>query len=67
MASEKKSLTVGEIARRLDVSLHRVEYLIRARQIKAQSRAGNSRVFSERDFHRIEEALAKSTKGGGLL
>jgi hypothetical protein len=51
-------VTVGEIARRIDVPLHRVEYLIRARRIAAIGRAGNARVFSESVVQRIAEEVA---------
>ena len=40
-------LTVGEIARRLNTSVHRVEYVIRARGISPCGWAGNARVFAE--------------------
>jgi DNA-binding transcriptional MerR regulator len=57
--------TIGEIARRLTVPPHRVEYIIRAREIKPCGRAGNARVFDEAaveviatELDRIE--LAKS-------
>ena len=36
-----------EIARRLGVAVHRVEYVVRTRNIQPVSRAGNLRVFSE--------------------
>ncbi len=51
-------LTVGEIAKRLDVSLHRVEYILRSRRIQPAGRAGNARVFSEEDLTAIKVALA---------
>ncbi len=41
--------TVGEIARRLGVPLHRVEYVIRARRIEPTGRAGNVRIFTDAD------------------
>ena len=40
-------LTVGEIARRLDTSVHQVEYVIQARSISPCGWAGNARVFAE--------------------
>jgi len=43
------ALTVGEIARRLGVPIHRVEYMIRSRNLAPVSRAGNCRVFAEAD------------------
>jgi DNA-binding transcriptional MerR regulator len=55
--------TIGEIARRLGVSPHRVEYLIRARGIQPCGWAGNARVFSEEAVQSIAfdlERLAKS-------
>ncbi len=39
--------TIGEIARRLCVPAHRVEYIIRARDIRPCGWAGNARVFDE--------------------
>jgi len=39
--------TVGVIASRLGLPVHRVEYLIRARGIKPIGRAGTARIFSE--------------------
>ena len=51
--------TVGEIARRLNRPLHRVEYVIRSRDIKPAATAGNARVFSEADVDHIESELAR--------
>jgi hypothetical protein len=56
--------TVGEIARRLQVPVHRVEYLIRARGITPCGRAGNARVFSEGVVSRIAAELGLDQKGG---
>ncbi len=39
--------TIGEIARRIGVPTHRVEYVIRARRIQPRGWAGNARVFDE--------------------
>jgi hypothetical protein len=57
--------TVGEIARRLGQPVHRVEYVIRARQIQPGGRAGNCRVFAEEDVARIaaELRLIEGRKG----
>ena len=57
--------TVGEIARRLGEPIWRIEYLIRSRDIKPITRAGNARVFSEADVNRIGEELSRidSEKG----
>lgn len=49
--------TIGEIARRLGVPSHRIEYIIRARGIRPCSWAGNARVFTEVDVDRIADEL----------
>jgi hypothetical protein len=60
--------TVGEIARRLGYPVHRVEYIIRSRQIHAAGRAGICRVFAEGDVARIAAELASIDRriGGAL-
>lgn len=49
--------TIGEIARRLNVPTHRVEYIIRARRIKPCGWAGNARVFDESGVETIASEL----------
>lgn len=49
--------TVGEIARRHNTTIHRVEYAIRAYDIQPVGWAGNARVFSEEAVRRIGEIL----------
>ena len=49
--------TVGEIARRLGVSCHQVEYVLRARRMQPCGRAGNARVFSEADVAKVAAEL----------
>lgn len=58
--------TVGEIARRLGVPVHKVEYVVRARGIVPVAWAGNARVFAESDVARIASELARidEEKGG---
>ena len=51
--------TVGEIARRTGYFLHRVEYIIKARNIRPSGRAGNARIFSDADVDRIESELQR--------
>ena len=51
--------TVGEIARRLGEPLHRIEYVIRAREVQPVSRAGNARVFSDADVEYIRGELRR--------
>lgn len=59
--------TVGVIAQRLGVPIHRVAYIIRARGIAPVGRAGNARTFAEEqveqisvELHQIEEARRTS-------
>jgi hypothetical protein len=49
--------TVGEIARRLGESLHRIEYVIRSRNIRPISWAGHVRIFAEADVAYIADEL----------
>ena len=51
--------TVGVIAQESGKSIHRVEYVIRSRDIKHIGRAGNARVFSEAAVRRIKSELAR--------
>lgn len=59
MASNCSStlLTIGEIARQLSQPIHRIEYILRARDIEPTSRAGNIRVFTEADVSYIAGEL----------
>jgi hypothetical protein len=52
-------LTVGEIARRLDTKVHRVEYIIRSRNIEATGWAGHARVFSQANLTHIASELRR--------
>jgi len=52
-------LTVGEIARRSNTKVHRIEYVIRSRRIEATGWAGHARVFSEANFQRIASELKR--------
>ena len=52
-------LTVGEIARRLDTKVHRIEYVIRSRSIEASGWAGHARVFSQANLDHIESELRR--------
>jgi DNA-binding transcriptional MerR regulator len=57
--SEKLSsaLTVGEIARLTNEPIHRIEYLIRSRNIQPVQRAGNLRVFSADDLAILKKEI----------
>jgi hypothetical protein len=52
-------LTVGEIARRLDRPMHRIEYLLRSRHVKPSGRAGNALVYGESDVTFIAAELQR--------
>ena len=54
--------TIGELARRLGIPVHRVDYVIRARGIRPCGWAGNARVFSEEDVHRIAAEINRIQK-----
>lgn len=51
--------TIGEIARRLGESIHRVEYVVRTRGIRPSGRAGHVRIFTETDVSRIADELRR--------
>lgn len=58
MNSVTKMWTVGEIARSLDVAIHRVEYVIRTRKITPVGWAGHARVFTNNEVKLISIALS---------
>ena len=51
--------TVGEIAKRLGVGLHRIQYVVRSRRIRPAGLAGNARVFSNEDVSVIANELRR--------
>jgi hypothetical protein len=53
-----QALTVGTIAERLHEPIHRVQYVIRSRQIEPVQRAGQIRVFDEKAIQRIGREIA---------
>lgn len=59
MSQPSLLLTVGEIARRLETKVHRIEYIIRSRRIEASGWAGHARVFSEAALDRIAGELKR--------
>ena len=58
-ATPQSMPTVGVISRELHVPVHRVEYVIRSRDIRPLARAGNARVFSDADVKIIAEELQR--------
>jgi hypothetical protein len=59
--------TTGEIARRLGEPVHRIEYILRTRNIRPSGMAGNSRVYTDADVERIATELRRidARKEGG--
>ncbi len=51
--------TIGEITRRYSVATHRVEYIIRARDIRPCGWAGNARVFGDEAVKTIAAELKR--------
>jgi hypothetical protein len=51
--------TVGEIARRLGEPIHRIEYVLRTRNIRPSGIAGNCRVYAEADVELIAAELQR--------
>lgn len=49
--------TVGVIAAKLGVPVHRVEYILRARTIEPVSRAGGLRIFTPEQAEQIADDL----------
>ena len=59
-------LTVGEIARRLGKPIHRVEYVIGARNVCPCGRAGNSRIFTDADLRFIAAEIRRIDAERGM-
>jgi hypothetical protein len=59
MAETLPILSVGDIARQHGVSLHRVLYVIRSRDIRPAGMAGNARLFTPADAERIGSELRR--------
>lgn len=54
-----KLWTIGSIAKATNSTVYRIEYIIRTRDIKEVSWAGNCRVFSDFDFQMIAKEVAE--------
>jgi hypothetical protein len=59
MTTSQVMLTVGEIARRLGEPVHRIEYILRTRDIRPSGIAGICRVYAEDDVERIAAELRR--------
>ena len=65
-----KMPTIGVIARRLNEPVHRIEYVIRSRNITPAATAGNARVFTEADVSLIASEIRRieaDRQGGGCV
>lgn len=70
MAADNKALTIGHIAARCGVPIHRVEYVVKTRDIRPACRAGLARIFDESAADRIESEIRRIEAGrsaGGAL
>ncbi len=65
MTQPESLLTVGEIARRLGQEVHRIEYVIRSRNIRPVGWAGHARVFRDADLNRIASELRRIAEDRG--
>jgi hypothetical protein len=52
-------LTVGVIADRLSEPIHRIEYILRSRNVRPAGIAGTARVYDEEAIARIAEELRR--------
>ena len=59
MRISQAAATVGEIARKLGKPLHRVEYVIRTRNIRPVIWAGHARIFADADVAFIASELRR--------
>ena len=56
--TEPTLFTLGQLAERLDVPIHRLKYTIDIHRIKPRFSIGITRVWAKEDVPRIESALA---------
>lgn len=65
-SSVPASATVGEIARRLNEPVHRIEYVIRSRGLQPVSRAGHAGIYSDADVQNIASELHRIDEEKGV-
>ena len=58
---DKQLFTVGDVARRLNVSPQRVDYVIRTYNIRETQRAGILRLYDQSTMERIERAVRQTS------
>ena len=51
--------TVGEIAHRLGQPIHRIDYIIRTRELQPIGWAGNARIFADEDVALVARELRR--------
>jgi len=64
---DRRLLTLGEIAERLDISTHRLKYAIDRYKIKPTRRVGIIRVWREDDIPLIKSAIARISESRGQM
>lgn len=64
--AERRLLTLGQLAQRLGVSIHRVKYAIESYRIEPVTRIGIIRVWSEDDLPRIKSAISRVASNRGV-
>ena len=66
MAKNPELLTLRDIAMKLDIRLHVVDWIVRTRGIKELHRFGNTRVFSEAALKEVKAAVEqeRTTRSG---
>jgi hypothetical protein len=62
MSPDTTRKTIGDIAREQGASIHRVEYVVRTRDIRPVGRAGIIRLFDENAASLIAEELRLSDR-----
>lgn len=62
MATDKRLLTLGIVAERAGVPIHKVQYYVRSRGIEPSARAGNLRVFDAGLVERVRRELVASQR-----
>lgn len=65
--SPDQLLTLGQLARRLNISIHRLKYALDSYRIEPRTRIGITRCWCEQDLPAIRSALARveaNRKGG---
>ena len=62
MKEKQATLTLGDVAKRLDKSPHVVDYAIRTYRIEARQRAGILRLWAEEDIPTIAAAVRRTSE-----